>query len=84
METPVIVAGDLNTQEGADSPVLRELKARGFKDVLQDCQGPLQTKPRSKERIDWVVLRHLNSREAGIRKMIISDHYPLVVRIGVP
>ncbi len=83
-ETPVIVAGDLNTHEGADSPVLRELKARGFQDALQDCKGPLQTKPGSKERIDWVFMRHSNSREAGIPKVIISDHYPLVVRIGVP
>lgn len=83
-DTPQIVAGDLNTHEGADSPVLQELKARGFQDVFQDHKGSLQTKTRSKGRIDWILLRHLNCREAAIPRLNISDHYPLIARIVVP
>jgi endonuclease/exonuclease/phosphatase family metal-dependent hydrolase len=83
-DTPVIVAGDFNTHEEADSPVLRELEARGFQDALRNYKGPLQTKPGSKGRIDWVFLRHLDSRESSIPRVNISDHYPLVARIAVP
>ncbi|MBI3951693.1 MAG: hypothetical protein HY314_14685 [Acidobacteria bacterium] len=58
-ETPVIVAGDLNTKEGAHSTVLRELKAARFQDVLQGSPGSLQTKVRSNRRADWILVRHL-------------------------
>lgn len=91
-ETPVIVAGDLNTYKGADSPVVQELKADGFQDVLQDWTGPLRTKVRSKlrtrirlnKRADWIFVRHLHFSDARIAKLAISDHYPLMLRLAMP
>lgn len=82
--TPVIVAGDLNTREGLDSPVVRELKARGFRDTLEKVWGAHQFTTRSKERKDWIFLRHVDFVGAEIRRSEISDHYPLVVELAVP
>jgi len=85
-ETPVIVAGDFNTRKGADSPVLQELKASGFQDVLQDHQGSLGTKVGSKSnrRLDWILVRHRHFFDARIATLAISDHYPLLVRLAMP
>lgn len=83
-DTPVIVTGDLNTQKGADSAVLHELKAGGFQDVLYDFQGPLRTKVGSNRRADWILVRHLHFFDARIANLDMSDHYPLMVRLAPP
>ncbi len=85
-ETPVILAGDLNTQQGDNSPVLRELKANGFQDALQDYQGPLGTKvgSQSRRKKDWILVRHLRFTSGQIVGLAISDHYPLLVRLALP
>lgn len=81
LDTPIIIAGDLNTRKGADSPVLKQLETRGFRDVFQNSEGLLHTKVRSNRRKDWIFLRHLQFLNAGISKLTISDHYPLLVRV---
>lgn len=83
-DTPVIVAGDLNTDKGADSQVVQVLKQGGFHDVLQDHTGPLRTMVHADRRADWILLRPLHSWDARVLKLNISDHYPLMVRIALP
>lgn len=83
-ETPVIVAGDLNTREGLDSPIVRQLRDRGFRDALEEVWGPHQVTTRSKERKDWIFLRDVNFAGAEIQRWEISDHYPLVVELAAP
>jgi endonuclease/exonuclease/phosphatase family metal-dependent hydrolase len=83
-DIPVIVAGDLNTRKGADSPVLEALKAGGFQDALQDSKGRLRTKVGSNKRADWILVRGLHFSEARILELVISDHYPLMVRLARP
>lgn len=81
---PVIVAGDFNTGRTAPSPVLQELKAEGLQSVLQDLKGTQQATTRSNHAKDWIFLRHFQFRGAEIRRLDITDHYPLVVSIAVP
>lgn len=83
-DTPVIVAGDLNTRKGVRSPVLQELRASGFQDVCWDLKGPLRTKVGSNKREDWVLVRHLSCFNGRIPRLDISDHYPLTVRLTRP
>lgn len=84
LDTSIIIAGDLNTRKGTDSPVLEELGTRGFRDVFQNSEGLLHTKVRSNRREDWIFLRHLQSLNADIPKLTISDHYPLLVHVTAP
>lgn len=84
LDTPVIVAGDLNTKEGADSPVVQELRAAGFREVFQMHKGSLRTKVRSNRTADWIFVRHLRFSDARILKLTTSDHYPLMVRLSLP
>lgn len=81
-DTPVIVAGDLNTRGGAASPVLQELRAHGFEDVLRDHRGSVATKVGSNRREDWIFVRRLRPLDARTLKTKVSDHYPLFVRIA--
>ncbi len=83
-DTSVIVAGDLNTATGAASPVVRELEAAGFRDVLENGQGPLGTKVRSSRRKDWIFVRNLRTSGASIPPIAISDHFPVAVLIALP
>lgn len=85
-ETPVAIAGDLNTRLSAASPVLRELEAAGFQDVFQGQPGPLGTKVGAKSdlRKDWIFVRHLQFSDARVVKLTLSDHYPLIVRLAMP
>jgi endonuclease/exonuclease/phosphatase family metal-dependent hydrolase len=85
-ETPVVIAGDLNTQLSAASPVLHELMASGFQDVFQGQSGPLGTKVGAKSnlRIDWILVRHLQFSDARVVKLALSAHYPLIVRLAMP
>lgn len=83
-ETPVIVAGDLNTEKGRNSPVLRELRAARFHDALSNHKGRVRTKVGSNGRPDWIFLRRLRSFDAGVRELAISDHFPLTARIAWP
>lgn len=84
LDTPIIIAGDLNTRKGTDSPVLKELETRGFRDVFQNSEGLLHTKVQSNRREDWIFLRDLCSVDARISTLVVSDHYPLSARIGEP
>lgn len=80
-DVPVVIAGDLNTDEGANSPVLDYLRAANFRDVLDEEKGPLRTKAGSRRRADWILTRNLRSFDARILTLAISDHFPLRVRI---
>lgn len=81
-DTPVIVAGDLNTKKGAESVVLGELKAAGFRDALADHKGPVFTKVLSNRRADWIFVRNLRFFGGEVSDLAISDHYPLKVCIS--
>lgn len=81
-DTPVIVAGDLNTERGTASPVVTALKAAGFEDVLQNAKGHVRTKVGSRGRKDWILTRHVSSSDAQVPEITLSDHYPLTVRIA--
>ncbi len=83
-DTPVIVAGDLNTQRGEGSPVVQELAASGFQCALEGRTEPLRTKVGSNRRPDWIFVRGPSPLGADVPKLRISDHYPLVARIALP
>lgn len=83
-DAPVVIAGDLNTKKGANSPVLDYLRAAGFRDVLDGEKGPLRTKSGSRRRADWILARNLRFFDARILELAISDHFPLRVRIAPP
>ncbi|MBI4470679.1 MAG: endonuclease/exonuclease/phosphatase family protein [Acidobacteria bacterium] len=83
-DTPVIIAGDFNTRHGAGSAVVRELKARGFQNALQDDAGPASTKVGRNRRVDWVFVRQLRFFGGRVTHLAISDHYPMVVRLALP
>ncbi len=80
--TPVIIAGDLNTEKGKDSPVIVRLQSARFRDVFEGEEKPADTSPRSGRRLDWVFLRGLSSSDARVHRLEISDHFPLTVRIA--
>lgn len=84
-ETPVILAGDLNTRKGARSPVLQLLREARFQDALAAYSGPLGTKvgAKSQSKKDWIFVRHLRCQEGSIANIVASDHYPLTVRLSL-
>lgn len=83
-DVPVIIAGDLNTEKGANSPVLDYLRASGFRDVLEGEKGLLRTKSGSRRRADWILSRNVRFFDARILELAISDHFPLRVRVALP
>lgn len=84
-ETPVILAGDLNTRKGKHSPVLQLLEDAGFQDALADYRGPLGTKvgKKSQSKKDWIFVRHLRCNNGSIASIVASDHYPLTVSLSL-
>lgn len=83
-DIPVIVAGDLNTPEGMDSPVLQGLTASGLQDALQNHDGSVQTKVGSNRREDWILMRNLDFSDGQVGRVNLSDHYPLTVCFAIP
>ena len=81
--TPAIIAGDFNTKEGDCSTVFRSLQAAEFSDVLETAPGPLYTFPKSKQRLDWIFVRGLQSHDAGIHPLEISGHFPVTSTISM-
>jgi endonuclease/exonuclease/phosphatase family metal-dependent hydrolase len=81
-QTPVVVAGDLNTAEGARSPVVAGLLAAKFRDVFEGEPHPPGTSVRSAERLDWVFVRNLTFWDARVHRLEITDHFPLTVSIA--
>lgn len=81
---PVIVAGDLNTREGAGSPVVGALRAAGLRDVLQGHPGEVRTKAGDNRRVDWIFMRNLSFSDGQVAAVNLSDHYPLTVRFAPP
>jgi len=81
--TPIIIAGDFNTKEGHRSAVIRLLQAAAFGDVLEAAPGPLYTSPKSKQRLDWIFVRGLQSHDAGIHPLGISGHFPVTSKISM-
>jgi endonuclease/exonuclease/phosphatase family metal-dependent hydrolase len=81
--TPIIIAGDFNTKEGHRSAVIRLLQAAAFGDVLETASGPLYTLPKSKQRLDWIFVRGLQSHDAGIHPLEISGHFPVTSTISM-
>ncbi len=82
-DTPVVVAGDLNTKKGTDSVVLQKLRSAGFRDVFDEHKGPLNTKVGLERRKDWIFLRGLRPSDARVSNLPISDHYPLSVCVSI-
>lgn len=84
--TPVVIAGDLNTRLSAASPVVHELAAAGFQDVFEGQSGPLGTKAGANAQLrkDWIFVRQMHFSAARVVKLNLSDHYPLVVRLAMP
>lgn len=76
LDTPVLVAGDLNTRN-SPSPLRRYLLAAGFQDACGNyrCQG---TK-RNGQRLDWIFIRGpaVCSETRVHQEIRASDHYPL-------
>jgi endonuclease/exonuclease/phosphatase family metal-dependent hydrolase len=79
-DTPIIVAGDLNTRD-APSPLRRYLLAAGFQDACDNrqCRG---TKPNG-ETLDWIFTRGpaICSKTKVHKDTRASDHYPLSTKL---
>jgi len=80
LDTPVMVAGDLNTR-GSPSLLRRYLLAAGFQDACEDsrCRG---TKP-SGHTLDWIFIRGpaVCSGTRVHQEIKASDHYPLLTNL---
>ena len=81
--TPTIIAGDFNTKRGHRSAVIRSLQAAAFTDVLETAPGALYTSPKSEQRLDWIFVRGLQSHDARIHPLEISDHFPVTSTISM-
>ncbi|MBN2338729.1 MAG: endonuclease/exonuclease/phosphatase family protein [Acidobacteria bacterium] len=81
-ETPILVAGDLNTRAD-DSPVVRALLDAGFRIA---AGGEVTT--RRGKALDWVFVRGPVEVERALvhREVDASDHYPITFRLklGTP
>ena len=83
-ETPIVLAGDLNTHQ-APSPLRRYLLSAGFVDASEgcDCHGTI----RDGRTLDWIFIRGplICSGTRVHREITASDHYPLstVLRLTV-
>ena len=75
-ETPILLAGDLNTHQ-APSPLRRYLLSAGFVDASDgcDCHGTI----RDGRTLDWIFTRGpaVCSGTRVHRETTASDHYPL-------
>jgi len=75
-ETPIVLAGDLNTHQ-APSPLRRYLLSAGFVDASDgcDCHGTI----RDGRTLDWLFTRGpaICSGTTVHREITASDHYPL-------
>ncbi len=75
-ETPIVLAGDLNTHE-APSPLRRYLLSAGFMDASEgcECHGTI----RDGRTLDWIFTRGpaVCSGTRIHRETSASDHYPL-------
>lgn len=76
-DTPLLVAGDLNTRED-DSPVVRALLDAGFRTA---AGGEVTT--RRGAALDWVFVRGPVEAEGAVvhRDEGASDHYPITFRL---
>jgi endonuclease/exonuclease/phosphatase family metal-dependent hydrolase len=63
--------------------VIGSLQAAAFGDVLEAAPGPLYTSPKSKQRLDWIFVRGLQSHDAGIHPLEISGHFPVTSKISM-
>jgi endonuclease/exonuclease/phosphatase family metal-dependent hydrolase len=82
-ETPVIIAGDLNTKEEHRSAVIRLLQAAEFHDVLETSPGAPYTSPKSKRRLDWIFARNVQSHDARIHPRKAPGHFPVTSTISM-
>lgn len=80
LDTPVVVAGDLNTRHGP-APLRPYLLAAGFHDACGDGKH-LATK-RNGQTLDWVFIRGpaLCSGTRIHQEVRASDHYPLTTNL---
>ena len=81
---PSVLAGDLNA--GPADAVIAALRAGGFRDVF-DASGtpPSSTWPAGapERRIDWLWVRGLEVRMAGVSDATASDHRPVYAEIVI-
>ncbi len=79
-DTPVMMAGDLNTRS-TPSPLRRYLLAAGFQDACEDsrCRGA----KRSGQTLDWIFNRGpaFCSGTRVHQEITASDHYPLLTNL---
>jgi len=80
-----IVLGDFNTIKGKDVKAARRLFTQaGFTTPLQDDRTTWRTFV-IKLKLDWLWLRGLEARSAGIDKDVdLSDHWPLWATVRLP
>lgn len=82
-DTPIILAGDLNTHQ-APSPLRRYLLSAGFTDASDgcDCHGTI----RDGRTLDWIFTRGpvVCSGTRVHRETRASDHYPLSTTLRLP
>lgn len=78
---PVIVAGDLNTREEQDSPVVEALLSNGFIDPFaQQADVRIVTNRKDDRRLDWIFCRNLEPLEARVSGDFLgSNHRALTV-----
>ena len=81
-DTPIVVAGDLNTRD-APSPLQQYLLASGFQDAC-DSRSCRATKPTGETR-DWIFTRGpvLCSGTTVHHNVSASDHFPVSTKLTV-
>jgi endonuclease/exonuclease/phosphatase family metal-dependent hydrolase len=79
-DTPVIVAGDLNTRQ-EPSPLRKHLLSVGFQDACEGCQR--RGTARNGQTLDWIFVRGpaLCSGTEVHQQITASDHYPLTTNL---
>ncbi len=77
VQTPIVIAGDLNTRE-ASPPAIKALLEAGFRKAVGGEVTTLRGTP-----LDWIFVRGpINFAEGTIHHQVrASDHFPLTVRI---
>jgi endonuclease/exonuclease/phosphatase family metal-dependent hydrolase len=81
---PSVLAGDLNAEP--DDDTIAALRAGGFRDVFEASgTAPSPTWPAAhpQRRIDWLWVRGLDVRAAGVSDATASDHRPVYAEIAI-
>ncbi|MEK9180233.1 MAG: endonuclease/exonuclease/phosphatase family protein [Patescibacteria group bacterium] len=82
---PIIIAGDLNIDEGPCSPVIKLAESRGFTDVFQpfyDSENYPSTRPHKRSTNDWILVNdRIKVLSTKIGSCDGSDHCPIIIEL---